>query len=257
MNAPPFPVHGRARASAGTGSVRTGLAGLLASSLLLGAPAASTAQALGGEGESCQARSDCAEGLRCLGNVCTASTDAAAGPEPGPPAEPAPAEQTATAGGWSDFALGGAHGFVGLALGPALTGDWFYGGSPTWHPGMLLALRGGILLDRIELALEFAPVSLWWSFERDPVLSFNVTIGGLVELTDHLYWPFRFGLGVTGVNAPHDETYMQARLDLAGIVYQYGHLLFELDLISVRFSSEFRDFGLWAVPFVLAASYVF
>jgi hypothetical protein len=67
----------------------------------------------------------------------------------------------------------------------------------------------------------------------------------------------RFGLGVTGVNAPHDSTYMQGRLDLVGLIYRYGHVLFELSLFSPRFSSELRHFGLWTVPFTLGASYVF
>jgi hypothetical protein len=160
-------------------------------------------------------------------------------------------------GGWSEFELGGAHGFAGLLLGPALTGEWYYGGEPTWRAGMLLALRGGILLDRVELALELAPATMWWSFARDPMLSFNVTVGSLVELADNVYWPLRFGLGVTGVNAPHDATYMQGRLDLVGLVYKYGHVLFELSLFSPRFSSELRHFGLWTVPFTLGASYVF
>jgi hypothetical protein len=231
--------------------------GLLAA--LLSAPGVATGQALGAAGESCRARSDCAEGLRCVDNVCTvlpAEGETATAPSTGG-ATDEPVEPTAAEGGWADFELGGAHGFAGLALGPALTGGWYYGGSPAWDAGLLLAVRGGVLLDRMELALELAPVTLWWNFDVSPVLSFTVTIGGLVEVAPHLYWPLRFGLGVTGVNVPHDDTYMQGRLDLVGLVYQYGHVLFELSLFSPRFSSEFHDFGLWTVPFTLSASYVF
>jgi len=233
------------------------------------APVGAAAQALGEAGESCRARSDCAEGLRCIDNVCTAAADgvlAEPAPEPASAApvespEAAPAEDQAGpdggGGGWTDFALGGAHGFAGLGLGPALTGEWYYGNEPTWRAGMQLALRGGVLLDRMELALELAPDTLWWNLDRAPVLSFNVTIGGLIEIAPRLYWPLRFGLGVTGVNLPHDETCMQGRLDLVGLAYLYGHVLFELSLFSARFSSEFHHFGLWTVPFTISASYVF
>lgn len=173
---------------------------------------------------------------------------------PDPPAESTPDDG---GGGWSDFELGGAHGFGGLSLGPALTGDWYYGNEPTWRAGMLLALRGGVLLDRMELALELAPATLWWNLDRDPILSFNVTVGGLLEVAPRVYWPLRFGLGLAAVHLPHDETYLQGRLDLVGLAYLHGHVLFELSLFSVRFSSELHDFGLWTVPFTLSASYVF
>lgn len=159
--------------------------------------------------------------------------------------------------GWMDFELEGVHGFAGVALGPALMGDWYYGSSPTWHPGFLLALRGGVLFDHVELAAELAPVSMWWSFDAPSIFSFNLTIGGQLELAPHVFWPLRFGLGATAVNLPHDEAAMQGRLDLIGLIYQAGHVEIELDLLSARFSSEFQHFGLWSAPFALAGSYVF
>jgi hypothetical protein len=232
------------------------MAGLLAALWLAAGPAG--VQPLGGPGESCRARSDCTPELRCIEYVCRESTAGEAAPAAatsgGVAAKP---EGSAAASGWSAFALGGVHGFAGLALGPALTAGWTFGRSPEWGGGFLFALRGGVLLGRMEVAIEIAPGTLWRNLERSSVLSLNATMGGLLAVSPHTFWPLRFGLGVTGVKTPRDDTYMQGRLDLVGLVYQYGHMMFELSLFSPRFSSEFHHFGVWVVPFTLAATYAF
>jgi len=84
-----------------------------------------------------------------------------------------------------------------------------------------------------------------------------VSIGGLVQLGDaDVYWPLRFGLGLSAVNTWNDEVFMQGRLDLIGIVYKWGHLLFEIDLPSIRFHSDLRNLGIWGWMFNLSVTYV-
>ena len=117
-------------------------------------------------------------------------------------------------------------------------------------------IRGGLLLNRAELSVELAPVTWVQDFDLDPNLSFLVNIGGLLPLGENVYWPLRFGLGLAAVNMPYDEVYALGRLDLIGLCYQWGHLLFEINLPSVRFSSEFYRLGIWGWLFNLSASYV-
>ena len=61
---------------------------------------------------------------------------------------------------------------------------------------------------------------------------------------------------VSIVNTWNDEVFMQGRLDLIGIVYRWGHLLFEVDLPSIRFHSVFQHLGIWGWMFNLSVSYV-
>lgn len=278
-----------ARQSIGAGAI-------VATALLaLGAPA--WAEALGEAGESCRARADCREGLRCLENTCTAPAAGAceadadcaegqtcvegscAAAETGGDAAAAPAEQgeagettesPETGRRWADFELEGTHFFAGLTFAPGLTGFWPYGGGVDVWFGFLFSLRAGVLFGRTELSIELAPDSWVWDF--DPAahlyfsdhdwegnvesLSFLVNIGGLVRLADNLSWPLRFGLGLAALELPLTDVYMQGRLDLIGLAYQYGHLLFELNLPSIRFSSEFRNVGIWGWLFTLSVSYV-
>jgi hypothetical protein len=279
-----------ARRSIGAGAV------VAAALVALGAPA--WAQVLGEAGESCRARADCREGLRCVENTCTeppagacesdadcaegqtcsegacaaARDEAAAGaaPEQGE-AEGADAVGDEPAGGrWADFRLEGTHFFAGVTFAPGLTGFWPYGGDlPVWF-GFLFALRAGVLFGRTELSIELAPDTWVWDFDPGEhphftdhsysgnveSLTFLVNVGGLIRLADSVSWPLRFGLGLAAVELPLTSVYMQGRLDLIGLAYQYGHLLFELNLPSIRFSSEFRNVGIWGWLFTLSVSYV-
>jgi hypothetical protein len=45
-------------------------------------------------------------------------------------------------------------------------------------------------------------------------------------------------------------------LDLIGLAYRWGHLLFEISLPSVRFQTEFERIGIWGWVFNLGVSYV-
>jgi hypothetical protein len=265
------------------------------------APRSASAEALGEIGESCRARADCVEGLRCIENTCQepsepqCATDADCGGDQAchdgacvaptdeeiPEAEPTgdatsegDRDDDADEGGatrWADFRLGGTHFVAGLTFAPGLTGFWPYGDElPVWA-SFFFAFKAGVLFNRAELSMELAPASWIWDFEplRNTShyetydyegnlnsLSFLVNIGGLVRLADNVYWPFRFGLGLSAHELPLTSVYMQGRLDLIGLVYHYGHFMVELNLPSIRFHSEFRTIGIWGWLFTLTFSYV-
>lgn len=274
--------------------------------LIVIAPSEARAEALGEVGESCRARSDCVEGLRCIENTCSEPADDAgetideclvdgdcdagqscrdnfcvadeggegtAETADGEAAESGTEGEEAddSAGGdgrWADFELGGTHFFAGLTFAPGMTGFWPYGGNlPVWA-SFFFAFRLGVLFNRAELSMELSPATWVWDFDPGShisgldyegnlnSLSFLVNIGGLVQLADNVYWPFRFGLGLSAHELPLAPVYMQGRLDVIGLVYQYGHLLFELTLPSIRFHSEFQNIGIWGWLFTLSISYV-
>lgn len=222
-------------------------------------------QQAGDVGESCRARVDCRQGLRCVQNICrepvvACRQDADCGIgmvcQAGRCQEVA-LGATRKGGGWSDFTLGGTHFFGGVTFAPGMTGFWDYGGPVEVHAGFMFALRLGMLFDRTELALELAPKTWIWDFDQDlSSLSFNVSIGGLVSVARQTYWPLRFGLGLTHGDLPLEEVYMQGRLDLIGLAFNYGHLLFEISLPSTRFHTEFKHVGIWAWLFNLSIYYI-
>lgn len=274
-----------------------GLSGVVVALVLVGLclPDEARAQVLGEEGESCRARSDCIEGLRCIENTCVASneddSDAVDVSEEGEgEAEQPGGEGSETSGSesgeieaegesdeeveeegsqrWADFELGGVHFFAGLTFAPGMTGYWPYGGDlPIWA-SFFFAFRLGALFNRTELSIELAPATWVWDFDPSShisgldyegnlnSLSFLVNIGGLVEITDNVYWPFRFGLGLSAHELPLASVYMQGRLDVIGLVYQHGHLLFELNLPSIRFHSDLHNIGIWGWLFTFSVSYV-
>jgi len=227
------------------------------------------AQPVGEPGESCRARSDCREGLRCIANVChqlagracSKDIDCGAGRvcrDSRCAALPAAKPGTAASGkAWSDFELQGTHLIGGITISPGMTGFWNYGGPVEVDPAFFFALRLGVLFERTELALEIAPKTWVWDFESDrSSFSLNVSIGRLLQLSERAYWPLRFGLGFTAGDLPIKDVYLQGRLDLIGVVYQYGHLLFEVHLPSIRFHSELRNVGIWAWLFNISVTYV-
>jgi len=211
--------------------------------LLAVLPASALGEARVGRGQPCSAGAECRDGLACVGGTCRAAGEAA------PP-------QGGARQRWAAFELSGTHAFAGVTFAPGVTGYWPYGGGVAVDAGFLFAVRGGVLFDRTELALEIAPVTWLWDFDAKPMLTLNVSIGGLVQVAGHVFWPLRFGLGFAAVNSPTEDVYMEGRLDLIGLAYQYGHLLFELSLPSVRYHTEFLQLGIWAWLFNISVAYV-
>lgn len=240
--------------------------GLLTGLLLLSLPGVARAQALGTQDESCRARADCEEGLRCIDQVCVAQesveepSGSAGRDRAAEDAEEVSDQEESEAegeGGWSDFELQGPHFFAGISIGPGASGYWPYGGGVAVDAAMIFSIQLGVLFGRTELSLEISPMTWVQDFDADPIFSMLVSIGGLVQLGDaDVYWPLRFGLGLSAVNTWNDEVFMQGRLDLIGIVYKWGHLLFEVDLPSIRFHSEFQHLGIWGWMFNLSVTYV-
>ncbi|MBW2456355.1 MAG: hypothetical protein JRI68_17680 [Deltaproteobacteria bacterium] len=246
-------------------------------------PSDGHAQPLGGVGESCVKRADCEPALRCMDNRCVAPEDGAT-TKPAPSAAPAGAASSpepvtcetdgdcasgahcredrcvdaeTLPGGWADFELEGAHPFFGLSIGPAVSGTWLFRAKQfDVDPAFFFAFRGGAYFNRVELAMEVAPVTWLPQFDQEPSFSFLVSIGGLPKIDDHVYWPLRFGVGLSTINTFNDQTLMQGRVDLLGVAIQHGHLLFEINLPSVRFHSEFDQYGLWGWLFNISAAYV-
>lgn len=245
------------------------------------------AEQLGGAGESCQRRADCESGLRCIDNECVAQEreggcsadgDCGAGascqdgqcrnapesaadePKAGTSEEsPAAAEEREDGADvpWEDFSLEGTHMFAGLSVGPSVTGWWqFRAKQFDVMGGLFFGIRAGALFDRAEIALELAPVTWVPRFDGDPNLSFLVSVGGYPEIGEGVYWPLRFGLGLSAVDTPIEPVLMQGRLDLLGVAFQYGHLIFELSLPSARFHTEFDQLGIWGWLANLSVSYV-
>jgi hypothetical protein len=225
--------------------------------------------ALGGPGESCRARKDCQSGLRCLNAVCTdphlgescgATADCGeqlrciqnicGGPQPGQAAKPAPTEAEAEAEEDSGASIDewiahpmweGIGGFVGLNVlgGVGWAAPLSGGASYDVEGAFLFGLRGGLLINRIELGLEFSPVT-YLPYPKDgaePHLQLNGTFGYHVPLSDQLTWPIRVGVGVVAVNT--EDPLFQARADLLGLSIGYGHLLIDTHFPSFRFLTEF------------------
>jgi hypothetical protein len=161
-----------------------------------------------------------------------------------------------------DFPLEGIHFVGGLTFAPGMSGYWLYGGGPVVEASFMFGLRVGVLFDTIELAAELAPVTWFWHLDHEPMLTFHVSVGGLIQVAGNVYWPMRFGLGLAAVNPPsmqpypQDDVFMLGRVDLIGLAYKYGHLLFEVSLPSVRFISEFRQLGVWGWMFNITISYI-
>jgi hypothetical protein len=226
---------------------------------------------LGDHGESCRARADCQAGLRCLGSVCTdpqlgetcgATADCGGrlrcvnnvcgGPQPSQGGkEEAKEEAKEDDGGgleeWSAYPMfQGTTGFVGLAAMGGVGIVVPIGGKSVSDPEgtFLFAVRGGVLFDRIELALEVSPVTYYPFLENGVESNFqaNASFGYHVPLADKLSWPLRAGVGIVAVNTPHDDVYFEGRVDAVGLSISHGHLLFDTHFPSFRLVTEFDKF---------------
>lgn len=119
-----------------------------------------------------------------------------------------------------------------------------FGIGPTWidagfggstYGGLLFALKGGILYDRIEAGVELSPVTQLLTFEsgQDPNFQFNVYGGYHIPITGPFSWPLRGGVGmaylITG-----EQAVFEARLDLIGASMNLGPVLLDVHLPSWR-----------------------
>jgi len=140
--------------------------------------------------------------------------------------------------GWKGF--DGLRPHVGMVLegGPDIAaGD---GGSGTTG-AFLFALKGGILLDRVELGLDLSPVT-WLPIADAPSLpgfQANVYGGYHIPITGGISYPIRGGLGIGALTAGGSPL-MEIRADLVGVSAMVGPVLLELNAPSVRVFTEFN-----------------
>lgn len=221
--------------------------------------------ALGGPGESCRARADCKNGLKCMNEVCT---DEREGESCGATSDcggrlkcidnkcTSPLGARGGGGGgrgasdWMKFDVtdGNIHPFVGLTVAGGfdtggITGNTvFTGGFNTFDGAFLFALQGGAFFGNNQLSFEIAPVTFVYDGKAPgPAFEMTANYAYFVPLTKsgdvHVYWPLRFGLGMMAgpdVNAL-GLAYFQVRADLIGAAIQFGHIVVDLHLPSFRY----------------------
>ncbi len=232
---------------------------------------------LGGPGESCRARADCEEGLRCVSSVCrddregTRCLSAAdcggrllcaagfckaphASGGKGPPGGEEPDEPSKPA-----KTLEGVRGHVGLML----------GGGPT-HPdntfvpplgSLLFSLKGGVFIDRGEIGIEFSPASFVLTFEpfSVPLVQLNAYGGYHIPVAGPVSWPLRFGAGFSHYapagGRPEDVTF-EGRADLIGVSIHVDPILIDLYVPSFRVNTDFDRAHLFTYVFGAGASWL-
>ena len=232
-----------------------------------------------GPGESCRARADCAEGLKCVarqcvdereGRACEATSECGGlkciqkrctsgnAPPHGEGGEGGEGggELSPSAKQWLGFQLEGTHPFVGL--------QWL--GGPAWallttgsgslndrnvQGAFLFSLRGGVLFGRHELALELAPFTdlpynLGSAFFRGAAFRVAGNYGYYIPLMEResfgLYWPIKVGVGmVAGANNSQGLVYFEGRGDFVGLAFRVGHLLIDFAAPSFRYAVTHRN----------------
>lgn len=103
--------------------------------------------------------------------------------------------------------------------------------------GFLFALKGGVLIDRIELGLELSPMTFLPIADfGGVVLQMNAYAGYHIPIYENFSWPLRGGIGFTAVN--NFDTF-QARFDLVGISAVFGPVLLDVHAPSIRVFSDF------------------
>ncbi len=217
---------------------------------------------LGEEGESCQKRADCRSGLKCVDQQCVDPDKPPPKPEPVVAPAPPPPPEPEGDSEWMAFdPFSGTHFFGGLSFGPGFSAyhNLLAGSFGDVEGSFIFSLRGGVLLDGIEIALELSPVTyVPYLASGDPMLQLNATGGTYLHLFGDLYWPLRAGIGLMAVNAPPPaDALLQIRADLIGVAYKIGHLIVEANLPSYRFGSELDRYAIHSWLFSLGGSYVF
>ncbi len=167
-----------------------------------------------------------------------------------PPAPPASDNMDAAIEKWLLFDRRGIHPFIGLTLALGLmNGGYTASEGTSWGPGadsaLLFAIRGGVVFDRHEIALEIAPGTYFWdlSVGGGPAFEMNVSyayrIPLLVTPKGGIHYPLRAGLGfVAGGNNLQPATgnaLFEIRADLIGLALDMGHLTIEVHAPSFRY----------------------
>ncbi len=220
------------------------------------------------DGESCGATSDCGT-LKCIDKICVNPSASHAHP-PVVVEHPTTTTQTPTpqvdepiGGGhdvnaeeppshasqdWLRFELKGVHPFVGFTVGFGFLNGGYTGSQGSlWGNGVdgafLFALRGGVLINHHELAVEISPFTDFWDLRvaPGPAFQFNVSYGYLIPLiprpTAGISWPIRVGVGIfAGGTNTNSNVFFEGRADLIGVAFNTGHVIIELHAPSFRYA---------------------
>ncbi|HEY2365543.1 MAG TPA: hypothetical protein VGH87_04115 [Polyangiaceae bacterium] len=187
------------------------------------------------QAQACKTRDDCQAGYKCVWNYCVAERE----------------DQTNDV--WARKAQGesapsNVKTFIGLTLAAGVLSGGYTSSQPTlWGKGLdstvLFALRGGVLLGRVELALEIAPFTQFWDLQRasGPAFDANATVGYRIPFARVagvlLEWPLRVGLGIfAGGDNTGDDVFAEARLDPIGVAFQSGPLMVDFVAPSIRYA---------------------
>jgi hypothetical protein len=162
--------------------------------------------------------------------------------------------------------LVGVRGFAGIVVGGGFSMHTFRTGpnelqDPTTWGAFLFALRGGLLLNQLELGLELAPGTYAPVIgDSSPALdndkwltSFTGTVGYHVGVSRSVYWPLRIGAGLMAGN---DHTDFQGRLELLNLSIKTKYVLIDFSFPSIRYASDFDDYHRWTGLFNVGVSYV-
>jgi hypothetical protein len=185
------------------------------------------------EGASCTARTDCGGKLACVAEKCVVPGAAANGGNAGGANG---GNGSGSSGGDSKSWKGyeGVRPFVGITLGG---GPTFLGSSlgSTTQGGFLFALKGGVLIDRIELGAEISPVTFlpYAGSGGKPTLQANIYGGYHIPISGPISWPLRAGIGILAVNT-NGLVFFEGRADLIGISALVGPVLLDLHAPSFR-----------------------
>ncbi len=209
-------------------------------------------------GETCGATADCGGRLKCIHHKCAApgasvpsgnaaepSAGGARGQETQAREAPAPAGERSER---ARFDVNqGVHPFVGFSLGVGLVvfGADLGAGLQTSGPegALVFALRGGVLLDHHELALEVSPFTYAYAFLSAPGTTFRVGASYAYRPTllhtpsVSVSWPLRVGFGFFTGNT-FDNVWTELRVDAVSLALSVGHFVLEANLPSFR----------WGVP---------
>lgn len=241
------------------------------------APAAPDAR-LGGNGESCRARTDCQQGLVCIGgtcqwegtgSVCEATADCkqplvcmgqrCTDPNAPPPApaygqpaygqtqyQPAPQypayPQGAQPGAYAPPAEKGPFDGTRFIIGAGFSGgpDWIWGGGFAGRTGFgMFDIKLGGLFERREISFVYAPVMYFPGVAH----SIRLETANYHKLGGDVYWPIRTSIGGVFGNGGGA---MLVGLDFLSFGMAAGPALFELNLAKIRLQSnfDFVEFGL-------------
>jgi len=231
-----------------------------------------TADALGGAGESCRARSDCRPGLKCVASVCRSEKE---GQTCGATSECGDGLKciaqvcvTSEAGARKEkdkdraeekpeFDRDVAHPYLGLRV---VGGGGFYrshrGGSNAGGGSVLISLVGGVTLGRFVLEAEVTPAGGAFGDWGYGIFQGNGSVGVLARLGRHVSWPIKVGVGggfVYGNGSPTGV--FDARADLFGLLIDVpagpGAVFIELHFPTFRYYTEFQTWSVftWLLGF--------